>query len=256
MQAAGDYADILIVGGGTSGAALAGILSRDPHRTVTLLEAGPDYGSLAGGQWPADLLDARRLPESHQWGYAGQVHATQTGSTNFSRARVLGGCSAHNGCVALLGHRRDYDAWAARGNDGWGWDTVAPAFARAMTTLRVRQPTDGELTPFHAALHAGQWTTGIPPSANLNDPDEDAGVGASPVNIVDGVRWNSALAYLDPVRGQGNLTIVPDALVDRVQIRGGRAVAVEAIIAASDSDSLPENRPWGRGIWHPGDSFT
>ena len=231
MQATTNGGDILIVGGGTSGAALAGLLARDSRRTVTLLEAGPDYGSLAGGQWPADLLNACRIPESHQWGYAGQVHSTQAGSVNFSRARVLGGCSAHNGCVALLGHRHDYDTWAARGNNGWGWDAVAPAFARAMTALRVRQPADGELTPFHAAFTRGAVAAGIPPSANLNDPDEDAGVSASPVNIADGVRWNSALAYLDPVRTQGNLTIVPDALVDRVQIRGGRAVAVEAIIA-------------------------
>jgi len=231
MQATTNGADILIIGGGTSGAALAGLLARDSRRTVILLEAGPDYGALAGGQWPADLLDARRIPESHQWGYAGQVHSTQAGSANFSRARVLGGCSAHNGCVALLGHRHDYDTWAARGNTGWGWDAVAPAFARAITALRVRQPTDGELTPFHAAFTRGAMAAGIPPSANLNDPDENAGVSASPVNIADGVRWNSALAYLDPVRAQGNLTIVPDALVDRVQIRGRRAVAVEAIIA-------------------------
>ena len=32
-------------------------------------------------------------------------------------------------------------------------------------------------------------------------------MAASPVNIVDGVRWNAAFAYLDPVRDRPNLTI-------------------------------------------------
>ncbi|MEZ4568932.1 MAG: GMC oxidoreductase [Thermomicrobiales bacterium] len=37
-------------------------------------------------------------------------------------------------------------------------------------------------------------------------------------------------AYLDPVRGQGNLTVVRNALVDRVIFDGRRAVAVEAVV--------------------------
>src|SRR5262245_8920313 len=106
------HADVVIVGGGTAGAALAGILARDTGRTVLLLEAGPDYGPLADGRWPTDLLDARRLPQSHDWGHAGLARPTHTQPTAFTRARVVGGCSAHNGCIALLGHRRDYDHWA------------------------------------------------------------------------------------------------------------------------------------------------
>ena len=61
---------------------------------------------------------------------------------------------------------------------------------------------------------------------NLDNPDGVSEVGFSPVNIRDGVRWNTALAYLDPVRERPNLRIVGNALVDRVEIRGGRAVAV------------------------------
>ena len=52
--------DLLIIGGGTSGAALAGIIARDTDLQVVLLEAGPDYGPLSDGRWPAELLDARR----------------------------------------------------------------------------------------------------------------------------------------------------------------------------------------------------
>ena len=52
----------------------------------------------------------------------------------------------------------------------------------------------------------------------MNDPDDDQGVAASPVNIFDGMRWNTSLGYLDPVRERPNLRIIGDALVDRVEI--------------------------------------
>jgi choline dehydrogenase len=222
--------DILVCGGGTSGAALAGILARDTEATIVLLEAGPDYGPLDGGRWPADLLDARRIPETHGWGYAGSAHSAHVAETPFERAKVIGGCSSHNGCVALLGHRRDYDAWAEMGNEGWGWDSVAPAYDRALRALRVATPADDDVTPFHRSFIEGAVQFGIPLSPDMNNPDESVGVGASPVNVVDGTRWNTALAYLDPVRANGNLTVIGDALVDRIEVSGGRAVAVHAII--------------------------
>ncbi len=218
--------DILVVGGGTSGAALAGLIARDTDREVLLLEAGPDYGALEGGGWPASLLDARWLPEDHLWGYGGVAHRAQPGAVAFSRARVIGGCSSHNGCVALLGHRRDYDHWAELGNVGWDWASVAPAFARAQAALRVRLVDDAELTPFQAAVLAGAAAAGVPRVHDLNDPDDVAGVAASPVNIWQGQRWNAALAYLDPVRARPNLTVTGEALVERVEVEQGRAVAV------------------------------
>jgi choline dehydrogenase len=222
--------DLLVCGGGTAGAALAGIVARDTRLNVVLLEAGPDYGPLAARRWPADLLDARRIPDTHGWGYAGLAHPSHHRPTPFDRARVIGGCSSHNGCVALLGHRRDYDRWAELGNSGWGWEAVAPAFERAMQGLRVRTVADEEVTPFHQAFIDGALAAGIPHARDMNDPDETAGGGASPVNISDGIRWNSALGYLDPVRQHNTLTVIGDALVDRVEVQGGQAVAVHAII--------------------------
>lgn len=222
--------DFLVVGGGTSGAALAGIIARDTDHSVVLLEAGPDYGPLAAGRWPAALLDARHLPRTHDWGYQGHAHPTHENVTAFDRARVIGGSSAHNGCVALLGHRRDYDHWASLGNTGWGWEDVAPAFERAKRGLRVRLVDDRELTPFHAAFINGAVAAGIPRVRDMNDPDDDQGVAASPVNISEGIRWNSSLGYLDPVRDRPNLRIVGDVLVDRVEVVGGQAIAVHAVI--------------------------
>jgi choline dehydrogenase len=63
--------DVIVVGGGTAGAVVAARLVEAGLR-VAVVEAGPDYGSYGSGGWPEELLDARALPETHDWGYRGQ----------------------------------------------------------------------------------------------------------------------------------------------------------------------------------------
>ena len=59
-----------------------------------------------------------------------------------------------------------------------------------------------------------------------NDPAQPVGVARFPANVVDGVRWNAAFAYLDPARDRPNLTIRGSSLVDRVVFDGTRAAGV------------------------------
>jgi choline dehydrogenase len=58
MESAERY-DVLVLGGGAAGCALAGRLSENADRSVCLVEAGPDYGHLSESRWPADILDPR-----------------------------------------------------------------------------------------------------------------------------------------------------------------------------------------------------
>ena len=106
------YADTVVIGGGTAGAAIAARLVQNTSQSVMLLESGPDYGAFAEGRWPSPLLDARSLPGGHDWGY---INGARTGRPEhlLERARVIGGCSSHNGCAAIWGSRADYDGWAA-----------------------------------------------------------------------------------------------------------------------------------------------
>src|SRR5438094_403478 len=98
--------DVLVLGGGAAGCVLASRLSENRDRTVCLVEAGPDYGPYTEGRWPADILDARRLAlDSHCWVRNDHDDRSQL------RARILGGCSAHNACVVLRGAPSDYDEW-------------------------------------------------------------------------------------------------------------------------------------------------
>ena len=222
------YADTVVIGGGTAGAAVAARVAQGGSQSVMLVEAGPDYGAFTEGHWPGPLLDARSLPGGHDWGY---INAASTGRPGhlLDRARVIGGCSSHNGCAAIWGSRVDYDGWAALGNTGWSADDLLPFFKLANETLRVKRISSTEITPWQEACLDTAPKIGIPQVADLNDLDEDIGMSTSPVNILDGVRWNSAFAYLDPLRGNEGLTIRGHMQVDRLLLEGNRVVGIEVI---------------------------
>jgi choline dehydrogenase len=218
----------VVAGGGTSGAALAGTLVEASDESVLVVEAGPDFGAFGKPGWPPDLIDARILADSYDWGY--DSGSTISGRVlGFARARVVGGCSSHNGCAAIVGSRLDYDGWEALGCSGWGTHQLAPVFASALDRMRVRRYSSEEITPFQQVFLDAAPSVGLPLVADLNEWSEDAGIAASPVNVVDGVRWNAAFAYLDPVRDRPSLRIVGDATVVRVVLDGVRAVAVEVL---------------------------
>jgi choline dehydrogenase-like flavoprotein len=213
----------VVVGSGPAGCALAGRLAA-AGEDVLLLEAGPDYGPEGDGGWPEDLLDASALPASHGWDYtSGTTYPGR--EVAFERARVIGGCSSHNGCAAIWGSRRDYDDWAAAGAPLWSADRIAPLLAEAERALRVRRYRDDEVTPFQQACIEAALAAGIPYADDLNDLDEDEGIGLAPVNIADGVRWNAAFAFVDGER-DGRLRVAGDALVAQVALDGDRAAGV------------------------------
>ena len=120
-------ADVLVVGGGSAGCVLAARLSEDPGCEVTLLEAGPDLASVA--DLPADVVDASGPSLAHDWGYAAEPDRLGR-CIALPRAKLIGGCSATNGCFALRGAPADYDGWAAMGNPGWSFGEVLPFFRR------------------------------------------------------------------------------------------------------------------------------
>jgi choline dehydrogenase len=225
------FADTVVIGGGTAGAAVAGLLAQHSDQSVLLLEAGPDYGSFAAGRWPSELTNAVTIPISHDWGYhSGKLYAPRV--VDYARARVIGGCSSHNGCAAIWGSRVDYDGWAALGNPGWSTDELRPLFEAGSKRLRVRIPEPAEITPFQRGALDAAVDAGIPRVANLNNLDENLGMAPSPANIANGVRWNTAFAYLDTVRERSNLTILGNATCDRLEIKSGRVSAI--VVAGRD----------------------
>jgi choline dehydrogenase len=205
------HVDVAVVGGGSAGAVVAARLAAGGLQVV-LAEAGPDYGPFSSGAWPADLLDAHALALSHDWGYgSGEVRGREPWT--FERAKVIGGCSSHNGAIAAVGHATDYDAW---GLAEWATDALRPLFAAAIDKMRVRAYTRDEAGPFHARCLEAAAATGWTIASDLCDLDANTSFGLETVNIVDRVRWNTAFAYLDEVRGLPNLSIIDRLLVDRL----------------------------------------
>ncbi len=231
-------ADVVVVGSGSAGAAVAGLIAAGSDARVLLLEAGPDYGPRDSGRWPEDLLDAAiqptatydagtrswRLDASHDWNYIGEVRGR---SVAFSRAKVLGGCSSHNGGAIVYGSRTDYDGWAAAGNPGWSTDELAPLFASACEHLDVRRVGLDELSPYQELALNAIAANGIPVAQDINDFDQNWGVGAYPLAVTkSGIRVSCAFGYVDPVRDRANFTVVGDAEVERLLLRGDRVTGV------------------------------
>jgi choline dehydrogenase len=207
--------DVAVVGGGTAGCVIAARLSEDPARTVCLIEAGPDYGPLAAGGWPADLLDPRALTFTHDWGTGGE-DARSLG------ARVVGGSSAHNACMAVVGTPDDYDEWG----DSWAWARFAPYLARAREMLRVGPTNTLDPAPLHVAFLEAAACLSLPFLDDLDDQAHPVGAGRLPGNVVEDTRWSTAFAYLDSARSRPNLTVLGDTLVDRLALDGARVTGV------------------------------
>ncbi len=168
----------------------------------------------AGG-WPAELLDARALAPSHDWGFE------QTSIA--ARAKVIAGCSAHNACLVVWGSPAGYDDWGAASDGDWSFSRLEPYLRRPELMLRTRAREESEIGRWDRALLEAASAVGFERLDDIDDPAAPVDAGTFPVNARGPVRWNTAFAYLDEARPRGNLTIVANALIDRLEVRGGRA---------------------------------
>ncbi|KJZ77684.1 hypothetical protein HIM_02861 [Hirsutella minnesotensis 3608] len=125
--------DLLIVGGGTAGLAVASRLAAGaPGLTVGVIEVGAVSQNEDEIDIPAYY--GRALGGRYDWGFETVPQGGLGGRTlPWPRGKVLGGTSALNYMTWNRASRADYDAWEALGNPGWGWDGLLPFFKRSET---------------------------------------------------------------------------------------------------------------------------
>ncbi len=234
-----DRYDVVIVGGGSAGCALANRLSADPGTSVLVLEAGhSDYKLDPLVHMPAALPFpiGNRL---YDWKYETDPEPDLGGRRVFhARGKVLGGSSSINGMIFQRGNPLDYQRWAGEpGMEEWDYLHCLPYFKRMENCLAGADEWrggDGPLklergpatNPLFDAFFRAATEAGYPLTDDVNGYRQE-GFAKFDRNVYRGRRLSAARAYLHPVRHRKNLRVETLAFVTGVRFQGKRAVGVD-----------------------------
>ena len=240
MTAAIRHSDVLIVGAGSAGSVVAERLSADPQCRVTVLEAGP---GLADPALLARTANGLQLPIGSGsplvQRYLTKLTDRPARKLPIVRGATVGGSGAVNGGYFCRGLPADFDGI---GLPGWAWSDVLDHFRAIETDLDFDTPAHGDrgpipvrrtrdLTGASEAFVAATERAGFGWIADLNDVGRDlpSGVGAVPLNIIDGVRTGSGAGFLIPALRRPNLTLLAGTQAVRLRFSAATAVGVDAI---------------------------
>jgi choline dehydrogenase len=234
--------DFIVVGAGSSGCSLVGTLAKNSSAKILVIEAG-DWDTAPSVQDPRVWFT--NLGTERDWGDVSIPSASVNDRTIPEHTgRVVGGGSSINATIWARPFKADLDHWAAEsGDDKWGYDHGLEIFKsvenwQGTPNEKFRgkggpvwvQPAADPLPLASRVLDACREVN-LPVVEDLNGEREITGNGFGFMNqiIKDGRRQNMARAFLYPVLGQENVTLLVNTQVNRIVLEGDRAVGVECV---------------------------
>ncbi len=212
--------DVVVVGSGAGGAIVAADLSA-AGRSVVVLEAGPLVDEAA---MPTDELDAfDRLYLNHG------LTATWDGSVTFLAGSGVGGGTTVNWMTCIDSPPDVRARWARdHGVDGWDApgaerDVLAIEDELGVAPAQLVPPKDDVIV--RGARELGWEVETIRRNGGPCTDCGSCGFGCRRGTKRSGLRLHLAAA------ARAGARIVPDAHVERVLLRGGKAIGVDATIA-------------------------
>lgn len=234
MPSAQSSYDYIIVGAGSAGCVLAARLSEDSACRVMLIEAGPD-DRRKEIQIPAAF--SKLFKTDVDWDYSTEPEAhLYDRRLYWPRGKVLGGSSAINAMIYVRGNPADYDEWHAMGNEGWGFRDVLPYFKKSEDQENGASEFHGAGGPLRVenlryvntltrTFLEAAGLLGIPANPDFSGARQE-GAGLYQVTQKRGARHSAADAFLRPAMQRPNLTVLTNALVERIAVEKGRAQGV------------------------------
>jgi choline dehydrogenase len=224
--------DFVVVGAGSAGSVLANRLSEDKSASVFVLEAG---GTEIGANVENPTIWFTLLGSPIDWGYTSVPQPGLNGRSTYEpRGKIIGGTSQLYIMMHIRGHPEDYDNWAYNGAPGWSYEDVLPYFKKLEDQddetsewaghggpLSVINAKNHEHHPLSELFIQACLELGYPPTDDFNGPQME-GTGWHHINVKDGKRHSTAVAYLLPALDRANLTLSANSQATRLLFDGRR----------------------------------
>ncbi|KAL2869391.1 GMC family oxidoreductase [Aspergillus lucknowensis] len=243
-----DHFDFIIIGGGTTGLAVANRLSEVPDITVAVIEAGKDEGKNPNVTSVEGFGGSTGVNTQIDWLYA-TTEQTHAGGRvlDYHAGKAWGGTSTINGMTYIRAEDAQIDAWERVGNDGWNWENLWPYHLKSE---HFETPTQAQLAAgasyedvyhgrngplsvaYQYGLHNGSFASlvnetwqqfGIPLNEDVNGGSlRGFFVWPQTLDREANVREHAARAYYYPVQDRSNLVLLRGH-VDRIRWAEGNA---------------------------------